>query len=65
MTTMLQREVEGTARLSAVTPIANGLIDAVRSRDRQWVADVCEQVKAGRVDCDALLVCLAAKAAYE
>lgn len=50
------------ARLVSVTPVANGLIDAVRSRDKKWIADVCKQVSAGRVDLDALLVCLADKA---
>lgn len=53
----------GDSRLVAVTPVANGLIDAIRSRDQRWIADVCKQVAAGRVDLDALLVCLAAKAA--
>lgn len=56
------REREGAARLASVTPVANGLIDAVRARDRRWVADVCKQVAAGHIDRDALLVCLAAKA---
>jgi len=54
------------ARLAAVTPIANGLIDAVRTYDKRWVAEVCANVHAGKVDLDALLVCLASKAAcYE
>ena len=57
-----ERERQGTARLAAVTPVANGLIDAVRARDRYWVGDVLERVTAGEVDCQALLVCLAAKA---
>lgn len=52
----------GEARLAAVTPVANGLIDAVRAHDARWIADVCKLVASGRVDRDALIVCLAAKA---
>lgn len=50
------------ARLAQITPVANGLIDAVRARDARWVSSVCDSVRSGRVDWEALIVCLAAKA---
>lgn len=55
--------MDGDARLAKVDPVAVGLIDAVRERDKWWIAAVCRKVAAGQVDVDALIVCLAAKAA--
>ncbi|WP_156316596.1 hypothetical protein [Leucobacter japonicus] len=51
-------------RLQAVTPVARGLIDAVRDGDRSWVASVCQSVESGVVDWRALLVALAGEAAW-
>lgn len=54
---------DGDVRLARVIPVADGLIDAVRARDRRWVESVCMSVVAGKVDWEALIVCLAARAA--
>lgn len=53
---------DGDVRLRSVGPVAEGLIDAVKTRDKGWIRAVCESAESGRIDLPALLVCLAAKA---
>lgn len=51
-------------RLEQVTPVARGLIEAVREGDGAWIRSVCRSIENGSVDWQALLVALAGEAAW-